>query len=244
MRQRFGLAFYLNYINPMLHPSTLHFLGELARHNNRDWFQENRRLYDAAKADFETLVEALVLEVGKFEDLGTTRVKDCIFRINRDVRFSKDKSPYKTHLSAAIGPGGRQSGRIDFYIHIQPGNESLLGAGMWNPTPPQLAKFRQEIDYNAAELKRIIDQKEFRTFFPEVWGETMKTAPKGYDKEHPEIELLRRKQLFFMHKFTDTEVVSADFKDLIIKGIKLIKPYCDFLNYVFFYEEEDDSVGI
>ena len=177
--------------------------------------------------------------MGKIEDLGATRVKDCIFRINRDIRFSKDKSPYKHHLSAAIGPGGRQSGRIDYYLHIQPGGESMLGAGMWNPTPEQLAKYRQEIDYNAAELKEIIDQPKFRAYFPEVWGESMKTAPKGYDKSHPEIELLRRKQLFFMHKFTDKEVLSGDFARLIVESIVVVKPFCDFLNYILFDEQGD-----
>jgi uncharacterized protein (TIGR02453 family) len=221
----------------MLHPQTLLFLQELAENNNREWFQENRKLYDSIRASLETLVGELIVEVGKLEDLGTTKVKDCIFRINRDIRFSKDKAPYKRHLAAAIGPGGRQSGRIDYYLHIQPGGESMLGAGMWNPTSVQLAKYRQEIDYNAAELKAIIEQAEFRNYFPEAWGESMKAAPKGYAKDHPEIELLRRKQLFFMHKFTDEEVTSRDFVRLIMEGIVVLKPYCDFLNYIFFDED-------
>lgn len=225
----------------MLHPQTLLFLRELAENNNREWFHANKKQYETIKASLEVLVGELLIEVGKMEDLGATKVKDCIFRINRDIRFSKDKSPYKQHLSAAIGPGGRQSGRIDYYLHIQPGGESMLGAGMWNPTPAQLAKYRQEIDYNAAELKGIIEQPEFRNYFPEVWGESMKTAPKGYDKEHPEIELLRRKQLFFMHKFTDKEVLSANFDQLIMDGIVRVKPFCDFLNYIFFDEETDQE---
>src|SRR5690606_21573520 len=108
-------------------------------------------------------------------------------RINRDVRFSKNKSPYKTHLAAAIGRGGRNSGRIDYYLHIQPDGESFLGGGMWEATPAQLAKYRQEVDYNAHELKTIIHNGEFRDFFPEIWGDTLKTAPKGYPKDHPEI---------------------------------------------------------
>lgn len=225
----------------MLHPQTLLFLQELAENNNREWFHANKKQYDTIKASLEELVGELIVEVGKIEDLGATKVKDCIFRINRDVRFSKDKSPYKQHLSAAIGAGGRKSGRIDYYLHIQPGGESMLGAGMWNPTPAQLAKYRQEIDYNAAELKGIIEQPEFKAYFPEVWGESMKTAPKGYDKEHPEIELLRRKQLFFMHKFTDKEVLSGNFVKLIVDGIVVLKPYCDFLNYIFFDEEVDQE---
>lgn len=225
----------------MLHSQTLLFLRELAASNNREWFHANKKKYDVIKDSLEVLVGELLVEVGKIEDLGATKVKDCIFRINRDIRFSKDKSPYKLHLSAAIGPGGRKSGRIDYYLHIQPGGESMLGAGMWNPTPAQLAKYRQEIDYNAAELKAIIEEPAFRAYFPEVWGESMKTAPKGYNREHPEIELLRRKQLFFMHKFTDKEVLSDGFVKLVIEGVFILKPYCDFLNYIFFEEDTDEA---
>lgn len=224
----------------MLAATTLDFLKDLAQHNNREWFTENRSRYDAAKSDLEKLVEHLIAEVGKFEELGNTRVKDCIFRINRDIRFSKNKAPYKNHLAAGIGPGGRNSGRIDYYLHIQPNGESFLGGGMWEATPAQLAKYRQEVDYNAYELKKIIHNTEFRAFFPDVWGETLKTAPKGYAKDHPEIELLQRKQMFFMHKFPDKTVTSPDFADEIIRGIKLLKPYTDFLNYIFFDEEEED----
>jgi uncharacterized protein (TIGR02453 family) len=228
----------LSAINFMLTQETLRFLSDLGQNNNRDWFHENRPRYEKAKKEFENLVAKLIQKVGELQELGSTQPKDCIFRINRDIRFSKNKAPYKQWLSAAIGPGGRRSGRVDYYLHIQPGNESFLGAGMWNPTPAQLAKYRQEIDYNASELKEIIHQDDFRAFFPTIEGEVMKTAPKGYGKEHPEIELLRRKQLFFMHHFTDREVLSERFLAEIMRGVALIKPYCDFLNYIFLDEKE------
>jgi uncharacterized protein (TIGR02453 family) len=218
--------------------STFEFLRELNENNNREWFTSNRKRYDAAKSELELLVDFLIIETGKIQELGPTQVKDCLFRINRDIRFSKDKSPYKNFLSAAIGPGGRNSGRIDYYIHIQPGGNSFLGGGMWSPTSAQLAKYRQEIDYNAAELRAIIDQEEFRNFFPEIWGEVMKTSPKGYPKDHADIDLLRYKQLFFMHKFTDAEVQHADFPHQVMYGIGLLKPFCDFLNYLFFDEDQ------
>ncbi len=124
-------------------------------------------------------------------------------------------------------------------MQVQPGGETMLGAGMWSPTPSQLAKFRQEVDYNATELKSIIQEPAFREFFPEIHGEVMKTAPKGFDKNHPEIELLRRKELFFMHRFTDKVVLSEAFVPEIMRGITLIKPYCDFLNYIFHDEPEE-----
>lgn len=222
----------------MLSQSTLQFLRELAENNNRDWFTENRKRYETSKKDLEKLVEAVLKGVNEFESLPNTEVKDCIFRINRDVRFSKDKSPYKQWFSAAIGPGGRHSGRTDFYLHIQPG-ESFLGAGMWAPTPKHLAKFRQEIDFNPQELKSIIEAPAFRDYFPEIWGESLQRMPKGYPENHPDIALLKRKQLFFMHKYSDADVTSPGFAAEIVKGCRLIKPYCDYLNYLFFDEPEE-----
>lgn len=222
----------------MLTLSTLEFLQELAENNNREWFTEHRKRYDAAKKEMEALVKDLIKGIGEFENLPNTEPKDCLFRINRDIRFSKDKAPYKQWLSAAVGPGGRHSGRIDFYVHIQPG-ESFLGAGMWNPTPKQLAKFRQEIDFNPEALKSIIEAPEFKAYFPEAWGESLQRMPKGYPENHPDIALLKRKQLFFMHKYTDAEVTSPNFAKEIVNGCRLIKPYCDFLNYLFFEEEEE-----
>ncbi|WP_205319202.1 DUF2461 domain-containing protein [Runella rosea] len=222
----------------MLTQSTLHFLKDLAENNNRDWFAENRKRYETSKKDLEQLVATVLKGLSEFESLPNTEVKDCIFRINRDIRFSKDKSPYKQWFSAAIGPGGRHSGRTDFYLHIQPG-ESFLGAGMWAPTPKHLAKFRQEIDFNPQGLKSIIEAPEFRDYFPEIWGESLQRSPKGYPEDHPDIDLLKRKQLFFMHKYSDAEVMSSGFAAEIVKGCRLIKPYCEFLNYLFFDEQEE-----
>ncbi len=214
-------------------------MSDLVDNNNREWFQTNRGRYDAAKAELIRVVDQVLMRMSAFEPLANTASKDCIFRINRDIRFSKDKKPYKSNLAFAIGPGGRHSGRIDYYVHIQPGNQSFLGAGMWQPTPANLAKFRQEVDYNAQELKDIIEAQEFKTYFPEASGEVMKTTPKGYAADHPEIELLRRKELFFLHRFTDKEVVKANFVDELVRGSQIMKPYCDFLNYLFYDEKEE-----
>ena len=227
----------------MLTAATLDFLRALHDNNNRDWFAANRPQYDKSKQEFEGFVGALLKGVGEYENLPNTTAKDCIFRINRDVRFSKNKSPYKSHFSAAIGPGGRHSGRIDYYLQVQPNNESFMGAGMWAPTPKQLAKFRQEIDFNGNALKAIIEAPAFRTYFPEIWGESTKNAPKGYAADHPDLELLKRKQLFFMHKFSDAEVLNPNFTAEVIKAGRLIKPFCDFLNYLF-YEENEEAVEL
>lgn len=232
-----------NTPNSQLTVQTLDFLRDLAQNNNREWFQANRARYDAAKSEFEGFVGRLLQGIETFESLPNTAVKDCIFRINRDIRFSKDKTPYKKHFAAAVGPGGRHSGRIDYYLHLQPDGESFLGAGMWQPTPPHLAKFRQEVDYNVDELKAIIETPDFRAYFPEVSGETMKTAPKGYSSDHPEIDLLRRKELFFIHRYSDKDVIKPGFADEVVKGCRLIKPYCDYLNYLF-YDEKDETVSL
>src|SRR5919199_5471178 len=141
----------------VLTAQTFDFLRDLVKNNNREWFHTNRSRYDAAKSELCGVVERVLAGLAPFEPLANTAVKDCIFRINRDIRFSKDKAPYKSNLAFAIGPGGRHSGRIDYYVQIQPGNQSFLGAGMWQPTPANLAKFRQEVDYNVDELKGIIE---------------------------------------------------------------------------------------
>ncbi|QRQ99966.1 DUF2461 domain-containing protein [Dyadobacter sandarakinus] len=217
-----------------MNQQTLHFLSELAENNNRDWFQENKKRYEVAKSDMEQLVAYLIKEVGKFQDLGSLEVKDCMLRIYRDVRFSKNKDPYKKNLAAGIGPGGKSSGKIDYYLQVQPGNQTFIGGGMWETTPEQLARFRQEIDYNAGELKSIIGDKEFHKHFPEIHGELLKTTPKGYAKDHPEIDLLKRKQLFFMHQYSDKEVTSSDFGKMVVKHIELLKPFADYMNYVLY----------
>ncbi|MCU0326176.1 MAG: DUF2461 domain-containing protein [Spirosomaceae bacterium] len=223
-----------------LDQSTLDFLSDLKENNNKEWFHANRKRYETEKERFEKFCQSVLDGLSKFQDnLINTRVKDCIFRINKDIRFSKDKSPYKLNLAAAFGPGGRQSGRIDYYLHIQPNGESFIGGGIWQPTPAQLSKFRQEIDYNPTELKNIIYESNFRDYYKEIWGERVKGAPKGYKIEHPEIELLRYKQLFFMHRYTDSEVISPDFATEFIGACKLLKPYLDYCNYIFFDETDE-----
>lgn len=219
----------------MLTQHTLQFLKNLSENNNREWFQANRQDYEIAKASFEKLCQEILSALAELqEDLLNTKVKDCIFRINRDIRFSKDKSPYKKFFSAGFGPGGRSSGKIDFFLHIQPGNQSLLGGGMWEPTPAHLAAFRQEIDYNPQHLKDIIEDKKFKSYYPDISGEKVKNMPKGYSADHPDIELLKYKQMFFYHKYTDKEVISEDFAQEVVRGCLILKPYLDYQNELFY----------
>ncbi|CAH0995069.1 hypothetical protein EMA8858_01189 [Emticicia aquatica] len=220
----------------MLTHHTLQFLTYLQENNNREWFQSNKKDYEKLKEEFEALCQDILSGLTLFqEDLINTKVKDCIFRINRDVRFSKDKSPYKNYISAAFGPGGRHSNKIDFYIQIQP-DATILGGGMWAPTPTQLASFRQEIDYNPAMLKGIIEDESFNKYFNEIHGEKVKKMPKGYPIDHPDIELLKYKQLFFVHRYKNDEVFNPTFANEIVTGCKILKPYLDYVNHLFFEE--------
>lgn len=181
------------------------------------------------------LIGGLIHQIGEFENLTGVQVKDCNYRIARDVRFSSDKSPYKTWLSASFSEGGRKANRMDYYLHIQPDGESFLGGGMYAPTSEHLARYRQEVDYNAAELKAIIHDPAFRASFGEAEGTSLKTMPKGYAKDHPEIELLRRTQLFFWHKFPDAEVMATNFPERVTAQCRVLKPFLDFMN-VLLYE--------
>lgn len=218
----------------MIAEATFQFLRDLEENNHREWFHANKGQYDTAKQNFVEFADEILQEIKGIEPrFYDTQIKDCIFRINRDVRFSKDKSPYKTHLSAAFGAGGKNSGRIDYYFHLQ-NNETFLGGGMWQPTSEQLAKFRQEIDYSPRALKDIIENKDFKEHFPLIYGAQLKRAPKGYTEDHADIELLKYKEMFFWRKFTNEEVKTEGFKDVVLEHVKVLKPYVDYLNEVLY----------
>jgi uncharacterized protein (TIGR02453 family) len=220
----------------MIREATFEFLRNLEENNNREWFNENKAFYEQAKANFSEFSDTILTKLKEIEpDFANTQIKDCIFRINRDIRFSKNKAPYKNNLSVAFGPGGRHSGRIDYYFQLQD-HETILGAGMWQPSPTNLAKFRQELDYNPELLKGIIEDPHFKETFPIVHGERLKRPPKNYSEDHPEIELLKCKELFFVRKYSNKEILQADFGDVLFAHMKVIKPYIHYLNDLFFLE--------
>ena len=220
-----------------LTPSLLAFLLDFKSNNSREWFGSNKGLYTDLKVKFEEFVAQLILEFGEFENLDGVQVKNCTYRINRDVRFTKNKDPYKTWFSASFSEGGRKSGFMDYYLHIEPNGKSFLGGGMYNPSSDQIAKYRQEIDYNAVGLRKIIDYPLFKETYGPAQGESLKNTPKGFDALHPDADLLKVKTMFFWCHFTDDEVTSDQFVDLIVKKAKVLKPYLDFLNATFFDKE-------
>jgi uncharacterized protein (TIGR02453 family) len=206
------------------------FLSELEGHNNKPWFEEHRADYERARVCFENFVDGLLLTYGGVEDFGSTRARDCVMRIYRDTRFSKDKSPYRTNMAAMLAPGGKKSTRLGYYLHLQPHDQSLIAGGYYMPTPEQLARFRSKIDRDAAPFKSILAGKEFRKYFGDLEGEKVKTVPQGYSREHPEIDLLRFKQVMAIHRLPDEAVLSPKFGAYTLEVFGAMKPFLDYLN--------------
>ena len=211
---------------------TLSFLADLESHNNKVWFDAHRDQYMRAKNNFETFVDCFIAGFRPIKDFGNLAAASCTFRINRDIRFSKDKSPYKTNMGAHIMRGGRKSDLIGYYIHIAPHNESFIGGGLHMPSPEQLTKFRQAIDRDASKFEKIVGRKEFVQAFGKIDGEKLKTAPQGYARNHPAIEWLKLKQVVAVHRLTDKQILSADFLPNTIQTFKALKPFIDYLNSV------------
>lgn len=205
------------------------FLQALSENNDRDWFEKNKAWYEKSKDEAEQIISNCIAEIGKIEDLGDVKVKDCMFRIYRDVRFSKNKDPYKLSFSALIGKNGRKDmGGFAYYLHFQAG-ESFMASGLYEPSPEQLAKIRQEIDYNPEALKSVIFNPDFEKMFGKMLGKQLKTTPKGFPKDHPEIDLLRYSQFYFSTPFQESEILSADFPRKLVTKCLAIRPFLEFL---------------
>lgn len=215
----------------MLHKSTIDFLKKLKKNNNRDWFNKNKQLYEDAKYDFEVFVFELIQKTADFdESVSGLEPKDCVFRIYKDVRFSKDKTPYKTNIGASINKGGRKIPTAGYYIHIDP-KECFLAGGLYMPLPDKLLAVRNSIYKNLKGFEKIISNKEFKKYFKEIWGENkLKTAPRGFDKEHPSVEYLKLKSFIVWHNVNENRVLSKNYKDYAVRIFKAMKPFNDFLN--------------
>ena len=203
------------------------------KHNDRDWFLKNRNRYLEAKSDYETFVQAVINGISTFDPiLKGLEVTSCTYRINRDIRFSNDKTLYKTHLGAFIVRGGKQNGAryAGYYVHVEHGNNRMIAGGAYMPPALWLKLIREKIDEQAEKFLKIIENKEFVKFFGQLEGEKLKTAPKGFPKDHPHIELLKLKSFLVVRMISDKEVIRKDCFDLIIRASKVMKPLNDFLN--------------
>ena len=210
---------------------SLSFLEALGHNNDRDWMQANKPAYQEARDEFLSFVsEAITLLATHDEGLITLDAKKSIFRINRDIRFSKDKSPYKQNFGMYLSEGGKKSDKAGYYFHLQPGDNSFLAGGIYAPNAENLSKIRQEIDYNAAELKQIVDRKEFNNLFGTIQGDSLKRAPKGYTEDHPNIDLLKLKSFIVMYKVSDAQILQWSSAEECVNVLKEIKPLNNYFN--------------
>lgn len=215
----------------MLTSDTLKFLKELHKNNNKEWFEKNRKRYENAQTEIKSFIAEWINLYGKKdESIAHLDPKKCVFRIHRDVRFSADKSPYKKNLGAYLSKGGKNANLAGFYLHLEPGN-CFFGAGNYMPMPDQLAKIRQEIDYNFSDFKRIVSSKKFKESYGELSVENkLKRPPKGYDENNEAIEYLKLKGFTVFKKITDEEITSTNFAKTITALSETVKPLIDFLN--------------
>ena len=211
----------------------LKFLKDLAKHNDREWFEKNKPRYIEAKVGFEGMVEAVLKELQRFDDgLANLDPKKLPFRIYRDVRFSKDKRPYKTNMGAGFSPNGRLVQEPGYYLHLEPGNKSFVAGGIYMPDANNLARIRQEIDYNPEGLKKILSAKKFRSFFDGFDEfDKLKTMPKGYAKEHPHSDWIKLKSYIFSMPLKDKEVIDKKFVSVVASACKTIKPLNDYIKH-------------
>ncbi len=219
----------------MLQSSTLQFLKQLQKNNNKEWFDTNRKKYDTAKADFASFIQNVIDNFSKTDvTLSSVKAKDCLFRINRDIRFAKDKSPYKTNFGASINAGGKKGNQAGYYLHIEPG-KSFASGGIWQPMPDDLKKLRQEIDYNFSAFNNIISNKKFKLVYVKGLsneGEmSLSRPPKGYDENNPAIDFLKLKSLVAVAPLTDVQLIDKKFTSTIVKAFEALQPLILFLNH-------------
>ncbi|MDE3740409.1 DUF2461 domain-containing protein [Maribacter polysaccharolyticus] len=200
------------------------FLKELDQNNTREWFTENKDRFKALESSVKDFFTAVMEKMKLHDDI--ERMK--MFRIYRDVRFSKDKTPYKTHFAGSYARAGARL-RGGYYIQITPG-DSFIATGFWNPEKEDLLRIRKELELDAEEFKAVINNEKFTEVWGHLIGEELKTAPKGFDKAHPDIDLIRKKQFIFIRKFSDKEVLSKDFAIKIDESFKAIRPYFDLMS--------------
>jgi len=217
----------------MLQTATINFLKKLKANNHKDWMDANRDAYLDAKADFETFTAALLQAVAKNDpSIAHLQPKDCTFRINRDVRFSKNKDPYKTNMACYITKGGKKASFAGYYCHVEPG-KSFMAGGIWMPEAAVLKKLRQEIDYNFDDFKKIVKAKKFAAFFGDLErgdGVALSRPPKGYEVDNPAIEYLKLKSFIFSTPLEDKMLTDKGLVKHLAGLFSTLKPFIDFLN--------------
>jgi uncharacterized protein (TIGR02453 family) len=215
---------------PMIHRSGFDYLQKLKKNNHRDWFNDNKATYQKELEQVELFAEALLRELNKHDEIETPSGKKSLHRIYRDIRFSSDKTPYKTNWSGNFKRATKYR-RGGYYFHLEPGNSYLAG-GFWAPNAPDIKRVRDEIAFDAAPLRKILKSKTFINTFGALQGEQLKTAPKGFDAGHEAIDLLRYKQFLLIRRFTDKEVLGDSFLSDANTTFKNMRPFFDYMSEV------------
>lgn len=215
----------------MITKATMLFLRDLKKHNTREWFDSNRKRYQAAREDFILLVDAMIAGIAHFEShVLELEPEQCIFRINRDTRFSKNKEPYKPNLGAFITDRGRKVTRAGYYIHLEPG-KCMIAGGLYMPPAAEMKLIRDAIMDNASSLRKVTGKARFAAAFgKELPGLRVKTAPRGVPKDHPDIDLLRLKSFEIYHDVSDRDVLSSAFEKIAVSHFAIMHDYIAWLN--------------
>jgi uncharacterized protein (TIGR02453 family) len=217
----------------MIEKSTLKFLFDLSQNNNKEWFHDNQKEYKALKENILAFTAEFITKFGSIDHtIAELEPKKCLFRINRDIRFSKNKDPYKTNIGISIAKGGKKTDNAGYYINIQP-NSSFIGGGQYMVPPNDLKKIRQEIDYSFADFKAILDDNSFKSYYGDLSVDPsmiLKRPPKGYSEDNPAVEYLKYKSFTAIKNIPDSTVLSKDFIAECISGMTALKPLVDFLN--------------
>ena len=212
---------------PTVSKATFNFLKKLEKNNNRDWFNENKKEFKSIESEIKTFYNAVFEALKTHDDVDKLK----IFRIYRDVRFSKNKAPYKTHFGGSFHRTKPQL-RGGYYLHIQPNNESFIATGFWEPAPADLLRIRKEFEMDDVTIRNIINDTKFKSVWGTFVGDEVKTAPKGFSKDHKAIDLIKKKQFVFIKKYTDDAVQSPDFLNDVNVSFKTIRPYFDYMSEV------------
>lgn len=221
--------------------TSLQFLSNLAKNNNREWFTVNKNLYTAAHEDVTAFVDELIVKMNKHDELETVSGNKALYRIYKDVRFSKDKTPYNPRFAFNLQRATKFK-RGGYYVLLKPG-ASFLGCGFFAPSPADLKTIREDISYNYEEWNKLINLPEIKKNFGAIQGEQGASAPRGFDKNHPAIDLIRHKQFIFRKDFTDKEVCSPEFLDQVDALFKSIRPFFDYMSEVLTLDGNGESIS-
>ncbi|MEN3324077.1 DUF2461 domain-containing protein [Mariniflexile soesokkakense] len=214
-------------MNAKISKEVLEFFKKLEKNNDRDWFNEHKSEFKKIEKDTKVFYNSILKSLNEHDEVDKLKM----FRIYRDVRFSKDKSPYKTHFGGSFHRT-KPKLRGGYYLHIQPNNESFIATGFWEPAPADLLRIRKEFEMDDTEIRAILKDKTFNSIWGGFVGDEVKTAPKGFSKDHKAIDLIKKKQFIFVKKYTDLQVQSDGFIDDVTKSFKAIRPYFNYMSDV------------